>query len=261
MEIIARISKGSKMDQIYIQKDRYGFNSGDYVVVKPLETKEIIEKPHFYGVRSIEPIKLKLIEEIFNIVDKKIKHYENIIITGSFLDKGFRFNDVDVVLVSKEKISVKDISDYLEKFLGVKVHIILLDNRTLMNGLAIDPLYQLMMSKCVSKKRLIYKTEYKIDYKILDIQLLKSRVLIDNFDVLDGNEKYYLTRNMVAIYLYLKFRKITKEKVDDKIRQLFGLKNTDEIKNNMLEKNTFLRKYKEIYKKTFDVIMKNVKQK
>ena len=36
MEIISRVSKGSKMDQIYIPKNRAGLTIGEYVVITPL---------------------------------------------------------------------------------------------------------------------------------------------------------------------------------------------------------------------------------
>ena len=39
--------------------------------------------------------------------------YDNMIITGSFLEKGFKFNDIDVIIVSEEKID----ADYIEKIL------------------------------------------------------------------------------------------------------------------------------------------------
>jgi len=61
MEIIGRISKGSRMDQVYIPKNRAGLEVGSYVVIKPVKTEKIIEKPYFYNVEEIEPIKIKII--------------------------------------------------------------------------------------------------------------------------------------------------------------------------------------------------------
>ncbi len=258
MEIISRISKGSKMDQIYIPKKREGFDIGEYVVIQPLETKKSIEKPYFYNIKSIEPIKLDIINEIFNIIDTTIK-YENIIITGSFLDEGFNFNDIDVIVISDVKLNEKNIKKSIENKIKIKVHLIIINNKTLMKGLSIDPLYQMMLSKCVSKKRFIYKIQHEMNYKILDLHLLKSEILIDNFDCLTGNEKYYLIRNMIAIHLYLQNKKISKESVDMEIKHIFTLKDIKEIKQNMLDKNSFLKKYKIIYKKIFNKIMKGIK--
>ena len=40
MEIIAKISKGSKMDQIYIPRNRESFPAGSFVIIKLLEEKQ-----------------------------------------------------------------------------------------------------------------------------------------------------------------------------------------------------------------------------
>ena len=40
VELIGKVSKGSKMDQIYIPKNREAIPVGSYVVVKPLTTEK-----------------------------------------------------------------------------------------------------------------------------------------------------------------------------------------------------------------------------
>lgn len=259
MELIAKISKGSKMDQVYVPKNRSGFSIGSYVVLKLLETKKLVEKPFFYNIKSIEPIKLGIVNKIISIIDKTIDKYENIIITGSFLDRGFNFNDIDVIVVSEATLNIKSIQNMIEDRIRIKMHIMLLDNRTLIKGLSTDPLYEIMLSRCIAKKRFVYKIKHKINYKILDLHLLKSKTLIDNFDLLDGSEKYYLIRNMIAIFLYLQQKKIDKEKVDKEIIRIFDLKDIKEVKQNMLGKDIFLKKYKIIYKKIFNKIMEGIK--
>jgi len=133
-----------------------------------------------------------------------------------------------------------------------------MDNLSLIQGLSTDPIYQSMLSKCISKKRLIYNVKPKFNYKLLDLQLLRSKIILDNFDILSGREKYYYLQNMIAIWLFLKSKKITKDGINGKIKELFKL-DTDKIKNNILDKKIFLKKYKEIYNKTFDEIMENIK--
>ena len=107
MELIAKISKGSKMDQIYISKNREGLNTGSYVIIKPLKTITTTKnkKPYFYNIKSIEPIKLRIINQIIKIINK-ITPNDNIIITGSFLDKGFNFNDIDILLINNKKSNI-----------------------------------------------------------------------------------------------------------------------------------------------------------
>ena len=258
MEIISKISKGSRMDQIYLPKNRIGLDTGSYVIVKPLDVeKRKKEKPYFYNIKSIEPIKLEIIYDIINIIGKSIEKYDNIIITGSFLDKGFNFNDIDVILISGEKPS-KYLEKTIENKIKIKIHIILLDNKTLIKGLSTDPLYQMMLSKCIAKKRFIYNVKNKINYKLVDLHFLKSKILIDNFDILYGNEKYTLLRNIMALHLYLQNKKITKEKVDKEIKRVFDL-NIKDIKQNIIEKTRFIKKYKSFYDKNFNKIMKGIK--
>jgi len=254
MEMISRISKGTNMDQVYIPKNRPGFTIGSYVVIRPIEAKRAIEKPCFYNIKDIEPVKLDIINKIMSIIDKNIGSYDNIIITGSFLDRGFNFNDIDIVMISESKLDVKHIKKSIEERTGINTHIILLNNKALMRGLSTDPLYQMMLTKCVARKRFIYKTQNRIDYKILDLHLLKSKAMLDNFDILNGNEKYYLTRNMISIYLYMQHKKVNKDRVDREIERLFNIKIT-EIKQNTLDKNKFLKRYKSMYDETFNIII------
>lgn len=250
------------MDQIYLPKNRTGLATGSFVLVKPLE-QEILQRPqterlHFYKIQSIEPIKLQVINEVIKRIDKKIKN-ENIIFTGSFLEKGFNFNDIDILIITNQKPNIEPIKKELEERLKIKMHPIQINNKTLLNGLSKDPLYQMMLSKCIAKKRFIFKIRKEIDYKILDLHLLKSKLLIDNFNTLDGNEKYYLTRNMIAILFCLDKQKISQEIVDKEIKRIFNLKKIEEIKKNILNKNIFLTKYKKIYNETQQKIFSGVK--
>ena len=262
-ELIARISKGSKMDQIYLPKNRTGFSSGEYVLIMPLD-KKIEEKtkrfkPYFYNLKSIEPIKFRIIEETFNLIDKNISA-ENIILTGSFLEPGFKFNDLDILIINEKKYNTETLRNQIENLIGIKTHILFLNNKTLLSGLSSDPLYSLMLSKCISKERLIFKTKREINYKLLDLNLLKSKTLPDNYEMLNGNEKYYLTLNMVSILLFKQGKKLSKEKVNGEIKRLFEVSIKD-IKENLLDKQKFIKKYKEIYNNTFNLIMKHIGKK
>ena len=257
MEIISKISRGSKMDQIYIPKNRKNFTIGTYVVIRPLETEQNIEKPYFYNISSIEPVKLDIINEIFNRIEK-ISKYENIIITGSFLDDGFNFNDIDILIISDNKIDEKYIKKVIENTIKIKAHIITLNNKSIGMGLSTDPLYQMMLSKCIAKKRFIYKTKRKIDYKLLDLHLLKSKSLTDGYDFISGIEKYYLTRNMIAISLFIQTKKIDKKRIDEEIKRIFNIKKIQDLKQNMLDKKTFLQRYNSFYNNLSSKILSNI---
>ena len=259
MELIAKISKGSKMDQVYIPKNRFGLSTGSYVIIRPIGAGSVSEKPYFYNIKSIEPIKLEVIAKIFQIIDRYLADYKNIIVAGSFLEKGFNFNDLDLVIIAKGKHDLTKIKSLIEKNFGIKPHFIMIDNKTLKIGLETDPLYQLMLSKCISKKRIIYNYKNQFNYKLLDLHLLKSKVLISNFDILNGNEKYYLTRNTAAIKLYLKNKKLTKETVDNEIRNIFNLRDVNDIKENKISKQDFIKQYKLLYDETLNIILEGIK--
>ena len=262
VELISKVSKGSKMDQIYIPKRRTNFEVGSCVLIKPLDEiieQKVKEKPYFYNVNKLEPIKLWVIDKTFNILGKLIQKYDNIIITGSFLDEGFSFNDIDLIFITSEKIDLSHIESELEKNIGINFDIIVLNNKTLIKGLNSDPLYQAMLSKCITKKRFIYRIRQSINYKLLDLHLLKSKSLIENFDVLTGDEKYGLVRNLIAIELFIHKKKVTKKLINNRINQIFGEITYKMIKKNMLNKNEFLKKYKLIYNKTFKEIMDGIK--
>ena len=260
--IIGRISRGSKMDQIYLPKRRIGFIPGEYVIISPLVNplgeKELSIKLNFYGLKKLEPVKVNLIEEIVKRIRNKVK-VDNIIFTGSFLEKGFRFNDIDILLISESEksIEISLIKKEIEEFSGIKPHLICLSNKTLSSGLSNDPLYNLMLSKCVSLNKIIFNVRRKINYKLLDLNLLKSKNLIENFNMLNGDEKYYLTLNMVSILMFIQNKKLSKEIVEKEIEKLFDIKIND-LKGNIIEES-FILKYKEIFNKTFSLVLDNIK--
>lgn len=251
------------MDQVYIPKNRNSFNIGDYVVIKLLgdtksQTVNVPQKLCFYDVENIEPIKLKIIQELIKIIDDNIVNYGNIIITGSFLERGFNFNDVDILMITDKNINTKLIENLIAKKIGIKAHIIVLSNKEMAKGLETDPLYKVMLSRCVAKKKFIYRQKRVLDYKLLDLHLLESKVLIDNFDILTGSEKFKLTRNMTSIFLYINGKKITNESIDKEIARSLGAASED-IRQNILNKKAFLKRYNSIYYKTFNKIIRGIR--
>lgn len=267
MEMISRISKGTKMDQIYIPKNRTGLIIGRYVLIRGIGEIEKSDyekgraKPYFYNTGEIEKIKISIIEEIFSIINKN-ENVKNAIISGSFLEPGFNFNDIDIIVLKKEETNInsESIIQDIKNELGIKAHTLVLDYNSLSKGISTDPLYLMMLSRFVSEKRIIIKEKREIIPQILDLHLLKSKSLIDNFDLLNGKEKYYLTKNLFAILLFAEGKKVSEKEVNRKIEELFDVK-IENLKDNLIEKSSFIKEYKEIYDKTQKEIDKNVKQK
>ena len=257
MEIIGRVSKGSKMDQIYLPKNRIGLTVGNYVVISPFAYGQLDkpkQKPYFYGIKSIEPVKLEIANKVMEIIDKLIDDYDNIIIAGSFLDNGFNFNDLDILILA-EKEPENTLKKEIEKRIGMKSHLIFLNKSSLKKVLEIDPLWRLMLSRCISVKRLLPQPRKNIDYKYLDAQLIKSKILMDNSDALDGKEKYKLIRNVISIYLFLRDKKISELNVKKEIREKIGVEQ-EELINNMIDRRILI-KYRDFYSKLEEEIIKN----
>ncbi|MBI2003877.1 hypothetical protein HYS72_00230 [Candidatus Pacearchaeota archaeon] len=280
MELIAKISKGSKMDQVYLPKNRASFDIGEYVIIKPLEEKSspYEKKLYFYGVEDVNPIKIEIINKIISVINKNLENYENIIITGSFLDEGFNFNDIDVIIITQEKPKkaqkskqeqkivnfltnlpkrgqIKEIEKIIKEKLKIETHIIFFNKNSFSEALKIDPIWRLMLNNCISKKRLPPITIKEIKYKYLDAQLIKSKILIENFDYLTGKEKYKLIRNLMAIYLFIKNKILSENNIEKEIRKNLYME-IEDIKKNLI-KEDFVKKYKNFYYQLEKEIIKN----
>lgn len=250
--LTGKVSKGTLMDQIYIPKERpVGFELGAVVVIKPLAGKEA--NPVYYNIAGLEPIKVTVMQKIF----QELSEIDNFVITGSFLEKGFKFSDIDIILIDDRDLDAKKIGQRLSKALDLKFHVIKLSYSSLIKGLETDPLYQSMLSKCISKKRLIFKVKNKVNYRLLDLHLLKSKPLMGNFDFLAGNQKYEMARNLIAIYLFLNGKKVSIETIDLNIKKLLK-EDASDIKQNFVNKSVFLKEYKKLYGKLFNKILNPV---
>lgn len=241
------------MDQIYLSKLRPpGFAIGDAVKIIPTKRK----KRSFYthNLDYLEPVKNIIKDEIFDY----FTNIDNVVITGSFLEEGFNFNDIDVLLIDSLKAD-KGWEQYFKQKLGISIHFINLSRGALLKGLSTDPLFQMMMSRYIAKKREIFKFKIKFNYKVLDLHLLKSKSLLDDFEVLTGKEKYDLVRNLLAIKLFLENRELDGNLVDKEIKSVFGEGIVGKLKKNMLEKEVFIKKFKKVYNQTFDKIMQGLK--
>ncbi|MEK6964563.1 MAG: hypothetical protein AABX70_09185 [Nanoarchaeota archaeon] len=258
MDIIAKVSRGTKMDQIYLPKNRSGLYLGSYVTIQAIIPPKSKETLFFYHISKLEPIKQKIVEEVFSVIDQTIESYDNIILTGSFLEKGFHFNDLDLLLVTSDKIEAKPLEEAIEKITGIKTQVLIIDAKALLQGLAMDPLYQAMLSRCITKKRLIYRYQRSINYKLLDLHLLGSEALTRECDLLDGKEKYKLARNMVAIFLFLKGKKVTFKSIESEIQRKLWI-SSDEIKNNSGDKKIFRKTCQHLYNETFSLILNAAK--
>ncbi len=254
MEIIAKVSKGTVMDQIYLPKQRSGFPVGSYVLIKPALERPEVGKPLLYGTKKIEPIKIDMAKRIFALINRALD-CSNIIVTGSFAKAGLKFKDIDILVVSEEKkMPEKELTAQVEQETGVPAHVLFLTDKELSLGAARDPLYMMMLSRCIAQKRFTYHLQKRIiDYKLLDLDLLGSKTVFYSFDFMSGDDIYYAVRNMVAVALFM-VGKISAAKVEKEIQHIFSPE--EDIRRKSINKREFLKKYKEFYEKTFSQILK-----
>ncbi len=252
--LISKISTGSQMDQIYLPKLRPpGFALGEMVEIRP--TKKQKRSCYTYKVGKLEPLKSLIKDEIFDYFGL----VDNVIITGSFLEEGFQFNDVDVILIDHLQPQ-PGWQKHFKDTLGVKAQFLCLDRKSLLQGLQQDPLFQMMLSKYLAKKRELFHYENEFNYKLLDLHLLKSKTLLNSFDILTGKEKYDLVRNTIAIRLFLEEEKLSKERVEQEMEKLWGKGIAESLKKNMVEKGIVLKEFKKVYNETQAVIMERMKK-
>ncbi|MFH1071977.1 MAG: hypothetical protein V1743_00955 [Nanoarchaeota archaeon] len=250
-ELIAKISRGTHMDQIYLSKNRApGLETGSYVLIEPIQRKKAMSL-YWYKVKKIEPIKIPVVEKIFGYLAEA----KNVIITGSFLEKGFRFNDIDVIIIDGNKGEVEQV---IHDEFGLRAHVIRLTSAALRKGMNTDPLFQLMLSKFIAKKRIFFRTQNEYNYKLLDLHLLKSKGLMDNFDDLGGSEKYKLVRNLFAIRRFLDKKPISKESVEKDIEHALGKDSALELLENRVKKEHISSTWEKVYRETFEKIMEGI---
>ena len=130
MEIIGKISKGSKMDQIYLPKNRFGLNPGSHVLVKEISHKKE-EKLFYYNIKKIEKVKIIIIKELFKL-------YEGMSLKGSTIEerheiwkllfsKNLLYSqaenvDLELIILNKQSFYFEDDENlFVVDFMGVGV--------------------------------------------------------------------------------------------------------------------------------------------
>ncbi len=252
--LVSKISKGTVMDQIYVPKVRApGFERGAIVAITPLQSKAVTGI-YCHQVQRLEPIKKIIVDEIFNYFE----HADNVLVAGSFLEEGFGFEDVDAVVLTEKSVDNAAIKTHFKAALGIDIHVICLPLKELLKGLGSDPLFKMLLSRFVAKKRIILPKKRTIKHKLLDLQLLESKALIDSFDFLNGRDKYKLVRNAVAIACFLDNKSLTASLVDNEIERYFGEASVISIKENTVDAE-FLLRYKLFHKRLLKRILEGVK--
>jgi len=256
-KIVKRISKGTRFNQIYLQKNEgLGFETGKNVIIMPLE-EAIEEEPSIFEYNvKLESLKKEIIKEIFKCVNEE-GDSDNIIITGSFLNKGFNFEDIDIVIVNPSKIDEYSLKYMIEERIGADTHLILIESESLNRGIRRDPLFRLMTERFVATKRTIFRKERDTNYKLLDIHLLRNKNLIEGYDLLNIRQRKKLLRDFVSIKLFSENKEVTIKSIEKETEKIFGKEIVERIFFHGDKKQEFMKKLKDEFNRVEKRILYN----
>jgi len=257
--LIKRISKGARFNQIYLQKNEgVGFEPGKSVVISPLEDIIYKEPEIFEHNVKLESLKKEIVKLTFKTVDSH-GHYGNVIITGSFLDKGFNFEDIDVIIINPENMEKDRLEDSIGQNTGIKPHLILIDSGSFNKGVKRDPLFRLMVARYVSARRAIFRKDREINYRLLDIYLLKNKNLIDGYDLFSIRQRKKLLRDFISIKLFSENKEVTIKSIEEETNRLFGKDIIETLLyyGNNEEKHKFIARLKREFNKLEEQMLKN----
>lgn len=259
-KLIKRISKGARFNQIYLQKNEgVDFEPGKSVIITPLDGI-ISQEPSLFEYNvKLGNLKKQIVRAIFKSVESS-GDYDNILITGSFLDEGFNFEDIDIVILNPKSIDKSHLKESIENGIGVEPHIILIGSESFNKGIKRDPLFSLMVAKYVSRNRAIFRKDKEINYKLLDIYLLRNKNLIDGYDLFNIKQRKKLLRDFMSIKLFSENKEITQKRIEKETESIFGKAIIESLfyYGNNEEKEKFIRKLKREYDKLERKILENV---
>ena len=258
-QLIKKISKGTRFNQIYLQKNEgIGFEPGKSVVISPLEDIIVKEPAIFEYNVKLKSLKREIVKLVFKIVDSW-GYYNNIIITGSFLDGGFNFEDIDIIIINPGNMEKEKLKKSIEENTGISPHLIFIDSESFNKGIKRDPLFRLMVDRYVSAKRAIFRKDREINYKLLDIYLLKNKNLIEGYDLFSIKQRKKLLRDFVSIKLFSENKEVTINNIEKETNRLFGRDIIESLfyYGNNEEKHKFIAKLKKEFNKLEKYILKN----
>ena len=257
--IVKKISKGSRFNQIYLQKNEgVGFEPGKSVVVRPLETV-LVKEPLIveYNVK-LESLKKEIVRIVFKLVNNE-GDYDNVLITGSFLERGFHFEDIVIVILNPRNVNRERLNDAIKQSTDIEPHLILMDAESFNRGIKRDPLFRLMIDRYVSAKRAIFRKDREVNYKLLDMYLVRNKNLVEGYDLFSIKQRKKLLRDFISIKLFVENKDVTIKNIEKETKRLFGKELIENILyyGNNEEKHQFIAKLKKEFKKLEYWILKN----
>jgi hypothetical protein len=116
-----------------------------------------------------------------------------------------------------------------------------------------------MIDKYVSLKRTIFKKEVKINYKLIDAYLMRTKNLIDGFNFLNLKQRKKIIRDFVSLKLFCDGIDITLENIDKEINRIFGKLAIERLffYGDSSLKHEFIKKFKNEFNKLEKMVIEN----
>jgi predicted nucleotidyltransferase len=256
MKFIHQVSKGSRYNQIYIPKDAEGiFEVGDTVEVRLLRKK--LELFCSKSPLQLPEFKKSLIKQIFSSLSN-FHEISQVFIVGSFLTEKSDYNDIDLLVISKQKSELleKKVFSYLTEKFQLKFHILSVSQESFINLQKICPLTRSMFYYFVSNKKFHPEQEIIIDKKHIEFLLMMPEDLLK----INANSRtfYDNIRRLIAIRRFLEKKDLDSVKINQELKELLGEALYSRLKNNEAINNDMLKKLRGIIKKKIIEIKKKI---
>ncbi len=229
MKFVSTVSKGGKLNQIYVPKDvEDKFESGDIVEVRLLKKRIYL----FYSknLKRLSTFKERLIRDIFSVLSNE--GFRQIFIVGSFLTQKVEYNDIDILVVADR--SGEDVEERtyekLTDQLNLRFHVISVNEDRLPYLLETCPLTRSMLYCYVSNKDLNLKHEKRLDKNHIRFLLMMPE---DVLEINVGSHVFYDSlRRLITIERFLTDKKEDPAKANDELKELLGETLFLQLKNN-----------------------------
>ena len=235
MKFVHKVSKGSRFNQIYVPKEmEKEFEAGDLVEVRLLEKKA---KLYFYNIKRINKFKEKLIREIFSFLSC-FNEIKQVFAVGSFLTQKEDYNDIDLLIITKENSEEKNYNELINKF-ELRFHIIIIPEGRFLNLKKTCPLTRSMLYHNISNR------EFKSEKSKVDVKHIKFLLMMpeDLLKVKARSRAFYDSiRRLITIEKFLEDKEKSPLIINKEMEQIAGrdicllIKNNEEVDRRILEK-------------------------
>ena len=243
-----KVSKGSRFNQIYIPREmEKTFEVGDIVKVELIKKKTEI----FVENVKLSDFKEKLIREIFSFLSEF--NIKQIFFIGSFLSQKIDYRDIDILMISDEKIEAEIYEKLSDKF-NLKFHLITIPESRFKILSEICPLTRSMLYFYASNKG------YNLPKQRIDKNHIKFLLMMpeDLLKIKANSRVFYDSiRRLITIEMFLNNKELSSEKINSELKSLLG-KLFEYSKENNEANKEIIKKFRKIIKLKLNLIKKKL---